>query len=328
MQLFFHDVGLEGSENDFPKTIYSSIHIESIKEALPAYRVDELYSIFPSGFFNAWGVPSGAKPVIKRLAKGDVMLLIRTTSGAGDIPILCQIKAFWSELNLELSELLWENNRFPYVFFFETAYIDLSWEQLKADIGYKPNFRPSGHVYRINEDKLLRVEGAEKYVASLLKKEYRASEPDANSYEEQDGLSNLIQEPVVLSYAANNQDRNERLQILRMRAVAKSSSKSTSRQRTQNIYDRAVAVKQYVLERANGLCEGCGAAAPFLTKEKKPYLEPHHTTRVSDGGPDHPEHVIALCPNCHRRTHLAVDNKDYNEQLKAKLKLIEQSIMD
>ena len=79
----------------------------------------------------------------------------------------------------------------------------------------------------------------------------------------------------------------------------------------------------YVLKRADGMCEGCEAQAPFVTKRKRPYLEPHHTTRMSDGGPDHPAHVIALCPTCHRRVHHAHDGDEYNEALVRKLSLIE-----
>jgi len=79
---------------------------------------------------------------------------------------------------------------------------------------------------------------------------------------------------------------------------------------------RSEAVRAYVLKRAAGRCEGCGQPAPFNNKRGNPYLEPHHTTRIADGGPDHPAHVIGLCPTCHRRTHHAADGDEYNEELK------------
>ena len=37
--------------------------------------------------------------------------------------------------------------------------------------------------------------------------------------------------------------------------------------------------------------------------------------RVADGGPDHPENVIALCPNCYRRLHHAKYATCFNVQL-------------
>jgi 5-methylcytosine-specific restriction enzyme A len=54
-----------------------------------------------------------------------------------------------------------------------------------------------------------------------------------------------------------------------------------------------------------------------------PYLEPHHTRRLSDGGPDDYHHVIALCPTCHRRVHHGADGDAYNDDLKLRLSTLE-----
>ena len=59
-----------------------------------------------------------------------------------------------------------------------------------------------------------------------------------------------------------------------------------------------------VLWRAEGHCEGCKAAAPFIrNSDKSPYLEVHHRLRLSEGGEDTVQNAIALCPNCHRERH-------------------------
>jgi len=91
----------------------------------------------------------------------------------------------------------------------------------------------------------------------------------------------------------------------------------------RNVYQRSEDVRAYVLGRAKGCCEGCKTAAPFVRKDGSPYLEPHHIRRVSDGGPDDPGFVIALCPNCHRRVHAGVDGTSYNATLLASMILIE-----
>ena len=83
----------------------------------------------------------------------------------------------------------------------------------------------------------------------------------------------------------------------------------------RNLYHRSESVKVYVQRRANGKCEGCGSPAPFVTPEGRPYLEPHHTRRLSDGGPDHVAWVVAVCPTCHRRAHYSNDAKEYNAKL-------------
>jgi 5-methylcytosine-specific restriction protein A len=91
-------------------------------------------------------------------------------------------------------------------------------------------------------------------------------------------------------------------------------------------YYRSAAVHAYVLARARGHCEGCSAAAPFRTRAGKLYLEPHHTRRISDGGPDHPAAVIALCPTCHRRVHYADDGDTYNASLMDRLVSLEGKV--
>lgn len=70
------------------------------------------------------------------------------------------------------------------------------------------------------------------------------------------------------------------------------------------IFDRNPDVVAEVLFRANGVCEGCCAPAPFKRKSNgSPYLEVHHVMRLADGGKDTVENAIALCPNCHRKSH-------------------------
>ncbi len=116
---------------------------------------------------------------------------------------------------------------------------------------------------------------------------------------------------------------DELLQIALLGARSKVAGKSA-----KVVYRaRSSAIRLYVLRRTNGSCEGCGAPAPFHKPDGMPYLEPHHTTRLSDGGPDHPARVIGLCPNCHRHAHYAKDAKLFNDSLKKKLaRLVKSSI--
>ena len=74
-------------------------------------------------------------------------------------------------------------------------------------------------------------------------------------------------------------------------------------------------IRSYVLKRSKGNCEDCGHAAPFLTANGAPFLEVHHIRRLTDGGPDDPRFMIALCPNCHRRAHHGADAKVRNKKM-------------
>ena len=99
----------------------------------------------------------------------------------------------------------------------------------------------------------------------------------------------------------------------------KSFPKPTIRQTTLKTYIRNPFVSKYVKERANGICDLCESSAPFLDKNKKPYLESHHVKPLSEGGDDTIYNCCALCPSCHRRVHilnLPEDNSKLNEKLK------------
>jgi 5-methylcytosine-specific restriction protein A len=111
---------------------------------------------------------------------------------------------------------------------------------------------------------------------------------------------------------------------LRKVALLSARHSATEKERTVIYRVRSKAIHLYVLNRANGHCEGCNAVAPFRKADGRPYLEPHHTTRLADDGPDHPAKVIGLCPNCHRRAHSAEDAAVFNRSLKRKVARLER----
>lgn len=115
----------------------------------------------------------------------------------------------------------------------------------------------------------------------------------------------------------------DNLEELRKRAFAAANATPGKTTSTANVFDRSRDVRDYVVARAKGRCEGCSEPAPFLRTNGVPYLEPHHIRRLTDGGPDDPRFVIALCPNCHRRVHSGADGSTYNGKLLASMKAIE-----
>jgi 5-methylcytosine-specific restriction protein A len=115
------------------------------------------------------------------------------------------------------------------------------------------------------------------------------------------------------------------LDLLRARALEAADIAPATTAGPRTIYERSRAVRAWVLARAGENCEGCADAAPFRRPDGSPYLEPHHIRRVSDGGPDHPAFVIALCPTCHRRVHAGADGPAYNQVLLGKMSTLEPS---
>jgi 5-methylcytosine-specific restriction protein A len=116
--------------------------------------------------------------------------------------------------------------------------------------------------------------------------------------------------------------------LAEIREFASRTGTSTARSEDakRTIRARAEAVRIYVLRRADGICEGCGSTAPFRTPQGRPYLEPHHTSRLADSGPDHPAWVAALCPNCHRRVHFGEDGDEFNRGIAEKVARLEKAL--
>jgi len=124
-------------------------------------------------------------------------------------------------------------------------------------------------------------------------------------------------------------DRLVSLSDLRRKAYEASTTSPLNelgKKAVSTYYKRSQDVRLYVKRRALGFCEGCGKPAPFETENGEQYLEPHHTIRRADKGPDSPDTVIALCPNCHRRTHHGEDGAEYNSTLKEQAKFVEKGI--
>ena len=117
---------------------------------------------------------------------------------------------------------------------------------------------------------------------------------------------------------AGNEEASD-LHALRQQALAAVSTPAYANRAVakRNVYERSSHIRAYVLARANGQCEACGCAAPFLTLTGAPYLEPHHIRRLGDGGPDDPRFMGAVCPNCHREIHHGSQGRSLNERLQS-----------
>lgn len=121
-------------------------------------------------------------------------------------------------------------------------------------------------------------------------------------------------------------DLSTPLAMLRAKAFDASEYSPTDeigKKAVSTYYRRSDDVRRYVKRRALGFCEGCGEPAPFKTKKGNPYLEAHHVIRRADKGPDSPDTVIALCPNCHKRIDQGKDSDEYTSLLKERVRHIE-----
>ncbi|GCE06635.1 HNH endonuclease [Dictyobacter aurantiacus] len=170
MQFFFHHVGQAGS-SDFDKTVFKDVDIAILNNKLTADIQDSaikaLSSLFPDGHFNCWGVPEGAKFVIRNLNAGDYVLLVESARIDGFIPALCHVKYYIQSLQPVLSEALWGNKKYPYIFFFQTEQLELPWIDFLEQVEYKPNFNPAGSFLSIRNERIAKFGEAEGYAKYL-----------------------------------------------------------------------------------------------------------------------------------------------------------------
>lgn len=111
-----------------------------------------------------------------------------------------------------------------------------------------------------------------------------------------DELSSTFESEIVV---AQGRSRTERLARL-ARAERKPSKVAVS----TTAFIRNPDVVAEVLYRAGGVCESCKSPAPFQRASTgEPYLEVHHRVPLAADGDDTVENAIALCPNCHRKSH-------------------------
>jgi hypothetical protein len=95
------------------------------------------------------------------------------------------------------------------------------------------------------------------------------------------------------------------------------NGKPKRKSQNTNIYERDPKVVAWVLQNANGICQGCKKTAPFMrSKDGMPYLEVHHVKQLKDGGSDRIDNAVALCPNCHRKAHYGKEKSKFQKLLK------------
>lgn len=126
-------------------------------------------------------------------------------------------------------------------------------------------------------------------------------------------------EPLFVSPPVSKAQSLEELRREAYSASTEGKAISKTRDTMRLWFERSKKVRDYVLARSGGICEACELPAPFKKRDGSPYLEPHHTTRLADEGPDHPAWVGAICPTCHRRIHSGEDGALLNKQLQERL---------
>lgn len=301
MNFFLHYVGHPGASRDFPKTVFTdrptSLVIESVSDDHPqkGYLLSRLGAAFPEGRWNCWGVPDGASQAIGALAEGDVFLLMISHADRGPIPALGVVEVYVPMRFPGLSKALWGERGFPYIFFFQTQPLNLTWPELRYKLGYSETYKgPIGQVQRIREDRVAQA-GGPGALWTWLRGHVIASEPIEYSIEP---TSRRVSEP------------SREAAVLREHDAILTASIQDEPELTDDAAPRVTVVRETPRSEAfrrdvrvlyQGRCAICalGVEGP----EGEPEVQSAHIYPRSRNGRDDLRNGISLC----RMHHWALD---------------------
>ncbi len=167
MTVFFQHVGEAGGKRDFPKTIGTARHglvkfrFEDIEPYLDELGADERRRLrraaeeIDADGFQIWGIPSGAKSVLRELKVDDYLLLLEAVGPGGSFVYAGRIIARPEVECFALSRHLWGEGRFPIIVLMSGALSNFHWYDFCDQLGYKRNWNPAGNTFRIQSERLL-----------------------------------------------------------------------------------------------------------------------------------------------------------------------------
>ncbi|MGM0584318.1 MAG: HNH endonuclease [Pseudomonadota bacterium] len=293
MTVYFQHVGEKGGARDFPKTIgdrkdgvvqfqFSELepHLRDLSQEELSRLRETLKRECPDGF-QVWGIPSGAKSVLRDLSRNDVLLLLESAGYGGAFAYAGKVVEFPSQECFEISRYLWGEARFPLIVFLKGEMTDYTWREFCKQFGYKSNWNPAGQTYRIGEDRL-QIAGIKKdsevlrlLIGENLENEGEIYDPD----EFGDPAEEFFSEMEGRLYLIQHMQKERSLRLVRE-------------------------FKKRLLEYS---CEICG-----FDFEKTygsigaQFIEAHHVNPLSEASGEHEvsiEDLIAVCANCHRMLH-------------------------
>ena len=301
MDLYFHHVGKQGAERDFPKTVFGERSLALARNHIPTSnpRRGEILAVleeaFPAGTFNCWGVPAGASSVIQGLEVGDAVLLVRTTSGAGDVPALCPVRCYWDVQLPRLSAALWGEERFPYIFFFETEPLELDWSTFADYVDYSSNWNPAGNFYRVAKEEELATFGGAAGFVDYLRDRHRSSGPVTYSLSTADKSDLADPSP---DYEAEVDQAFDGLQSASLESEPDLTGSGEKTKKESTSPPRSEAFRVGVRRIYGRQCAVCGLGAE-PPGSGEPIVDSAHIYPKSRDGSDDLRNGLCLCKHHH-----------------------------
>lgn len=165
MAVFYQQSGKAG-EADFPKTLVhkdNSLRFFTADTLRTEFAVevpaDSISLVEGTNGFQIWGVPAGARDVIRPMCSGDLVLLIGYLSKHsledGRFFYAGRVCYVVPGEDYAFSRKLWGDRGFPLIFFMQGALIEYSWQQFADDFRFHPNYFIAGHIRKIPQQRLI-----------------------------------------------------------------------------------------------------------------------------------------------------------------------------
>jgi len=304
MTVYFQHVGEAGGARDFPRTIGTA------KSGLRRFRIADLESHLtnlsgveierlrqdtgtynPDGF-QVWGIPSGAKAILRDFRVGDYLLLLEAAGVGGSFAYAGRAIAKPSQECFELSHYLWGEQRFPLIVFLKGNLTNYPWLRFCESLGYKVNWNPAGQTYRVPRERLF-----------------------TSPFIDEEGLVRAVAgqsiplEPITIVDEAPFQDiaeldfhAEEGRRILREHLYRERSARL---------------VREFKRTLSDFSCRVCGFDFVRGYGELgRGFIEAHHTKPVAELVPNEGvqlKDLLPVCSNCHRMLHRSYPTMDWKQ---------------
>lgn len=303
MSVYFQHVGEKGGLRDFPKTIgrpasglitFKFEDIATYLDNIADHEKQELErateSLAPSGF-QIWGIPSGAKSVLRSLGVGDLLLLLEAIGPGGTFAYGGRVVALPSKESFRLSQHLWGEPRFPLIVFLRGYLTNYSWYEFCNAVGYSKKWNPAGNTYRVQEDRIAVGFGDEEQLVRKILGVALPLEPEE-----------VVDDSYFMDEAEAYLAAPEGAEILRAHLKRERSRKLIQRFKKQ-LREFRCSICNFDFEQVYGdLGRG--------------FIEAHHVIPISEmksGDQTRIQDLVPVCSNCHRMLHRkypALDARD------------------
>jgi hypothetical protein len=99
--------------------------------------------------FQIWGLPTGAKDILKKMITGDYLLLLDTNGEGGAFRYFGRVLYRLPSEHWDLSANLWKESTYPIIVFLRGSLVAYPWLKFLSDFGYGSGLKPMGRTYRI-----------------------------------------------------------------------------------------------------------------------------------------------------------------------------------